>query len=86
MFAIYTFTDAGNLIKFVIREDCQEGEYAESIDAYLDFLESYHCGNMQDKHQIDLGEHGTKDAVILVEYDGDSKSLRVVSPMPNSRN
>ena len=85
MFAIYTFTDTGRLTKLLFREDCREDEYAESIDVFLDFLESYHCGNIQEKQQIDTEEHRTKDGVILVEYDSASKSLRVVSPIPNSR-
>ena len=85
VFAIYTFTDTGRLIKLLLREDCREDEYTESIDAFLDFLESYHCGNIQAKQQIDIEEHRTKDGVILVEYDDASKSLRVVSPIPSSR-
>ena len=85
IFAIYTLTDTGRLTKLLLREDCQEDEYAECIDVFLDFLESYHSGNTQKKQQIDIEEHRTKDGVILVEYDSASKSVRVVSPILNPR-
>lgn len=85
LFSIYTIAKNGRLTKLLIPEDCQEDEYVETIDAFLDLLESYHDGSMQEREGIDLDGTSTRGGIILVEYDRVSKSLRVVSPIPDSR-
>ena len=43
LFAIYAAFDDGKLLKLPIPEECSEEEYSASIEAFLDFVESYHA-------------------------------------------
>ena len=85
LFAIYTIVDNGHLMKLLIREDCSEDEYTASIDAFLSFVESYHSRKPDEKQAIDLGCEEKIGRVTLVEYDGETKSLRLVNPRFDSR-
>ena len=78
LFAVYATVDNGRLMKLLIREDCSEDEYSASIDAFLNFIESYHSRNPGEQQAIDRDRKS--GSVTLVEYDGKSKSLRIVNP------
>lgn len=86
LFAIYTTVDDGHLIKFLIHEDCSEDEYAAAIDSFLNFIESSHLREQDAKQIIDLDREKKGGGITLLEYDGKSKSLRIVNPRSNSGN
>lgn len=84
-FAIYAALDNDNLVKLLIREDCSEDEYSASLDAFLDFVESYHSGKPNEKHAIDPNSDRGSGNITLVAYDGKSESLRIVNLRSDSR-
>jgi len=86
LFAIYTIADNGHLVKLMIREDCSEDEYSASIEAFLNFVESYHSREPEKKQAIDLGREKKGGGITLLEYDGQSKSLRIVNLRSDSGN
>lgn len=81
-FSIYTVADNGHKIKLLFRDDCSEDEYVASIDAFLDFIESYHNRDLLNDCGITLDFEKDVGGQILVEYDRNSKSLRIVNPVP----
>lgn len=85
LFAIYAEIDDGNLVKLLIREDCSEDEYNASVEAFLDFVKSYHSEKPNDKYTINLNSEGGNGNITLVTYDVKSKSLRNVNPAPGSK-
>lgn len=85
-FSIYTVSDNGHKIKFLLRDDCSEDEYIASIDAFLDFIESHHYRDLSNDCGITLDFERNVGGQILIEYDRNSKSLRIVNPVPNMGN
>lgn len=86
LFAIYTTVDDGHLLKLLIREDCSEEEYFASIEAFLNFVESYHSQEPKEKQAIDPSWEKKGGGITLVEYEGKSKSLRIVNLRSDSGN
>ena len=86
LFSIYVEINNGRKVKFLIREGCSEDEYVQSIDAFLNLIESYYLNVSYQGIEIDLD--GEKDycGFILIEFDQETKSLRVVDPIFNSKN
>ena len=84
MFAIYASVDNDQLVKLLIREDCSEDEYPESIDAFLNFVESYHSRKADEKKLVVLDSKENGGKITLVEYDRNKKSLRMVDPRVDS--
>lgn len=78
LFAIYAAFDDGKLLKLLIPEECSEEEYSASIEAFLDFVESYHAGKSKNKIAINLNSERGSGNITLVAYDEKSKSLRNV--------
>ena len=69
LFAIYAALDDGKLVKLLIREDCSEDEYSASVEAFLDFVESYHSGISDDENTINLNLEGGSGNITPVAYD-----------------
>ena len=85
LFAIYAVFGDGKLVKLMIREDCSEAEYYASVEAFLDFVESYHSGKSDDKNTVNLKSERGSGNITLVTYDGKSKSLRNVNLRSDSK-
>ena len=85
LFAIYAAVDDDNVVKLLLRENCSEEEFCASIEAFLDFVESYHSEDVECGTSINLDVEGRKGDITLVAYDGKSKSLRNVSFTPDQR-
>ena len=81
-FSIYTISDAGYKVKFLIKDGCSEDEFSSSIDAFLDFIEAYHHHSPLKGCTISLDIERPMGGHILVEYDKISKSLKIVDPIP----
>lgn len=81
--AIYAPAEDKRILKLLVRDDASEDDCASIIDAFLKFVESYHSGNLPNRYLESseskewLGRH------ILVEYDGDRKSLRIIEEIRN---
>lgn len=75
LFAIYAALDDGKLVKLLIRENCSEDEYSASVEAFMNFLESHHSCNSDDENSINLNFEAGGGNIILVAYDGKSKTL-----------
>ena len=84
-FAVYTITEDGRLLKLLIRENCSENEFRESIDAFMDLVNSYHKGILDDELRATLFEEGSEKSIVLLEFNKDSGSLRVVYPTARLR-
>lgn len=81
LFSIYVEIKNDRRVKFLIREDCPKDEYAEGIDAFLNLIDSYYSGVPSEGLSIDLD--GGKDfyGTVLIEFDKETKSLRVLDPI-----
>ena len=81
LFSIYAEINNGRKVKFLIREGCSEEEYVAGIDAFLNLIESYYSNVPYEGIEIDLD--GEKDywGIILIEFDPETKSLRVLEPI-----
>ncbi len=84
LFAIYATIDDGKVVKLLIAEECSEEEYSASIEAFLDFVESYHSRTSKDEIAMNLNPAIGSGNIILVAYDEKSKSLRSVDIRPKS--
>ena len=85
LFAIYAALDDGKLVKLLIREDCSEDEYSASVEAFLNFVESYHSGISDDDNTINLNLEGGSGNITLVAYDEKSRTLRSINLRPVSK-
>ncbi len=85
LFSIYVEIKNGRRVKFLIREDCSEDEYAEGIDAFLNLIDSYHSGVPSEGLLVDLD--GEKDywGTILIEFDKETKALRILDPISRAK-
>ena len=84
LFGIYAAIDDGKMVKLLIPEECSEEEYSASIEAFLDFIESYHSGKSRNEPALDLNPAKGIGNIILVAYDEESKSLLNVDIRPSS--
>ncbi len=84
LFAIYAAVDDGKLVKLLIPEECTEEEYSASIEAFLDFVESYHSKKSENKLIINFYPERGSRHIAFVTYDKKSKSLRNVDIKLNS--
>ena len=81
LFSVYTISDNGHKIKLLINHGCSEDEFTSSIDAFLDFIEAYHRQIPLEGDPISQSVERPIGGHILVEYDKNSKSLKVIDPM-----
>ena len=86
LFSIYAEINNGRKVKFLIREGCSEDEYVAGIDAFLNLIESYYLNVPYEGIEIDLD--GEKDywGNIFIEFDPETKSLRVLDPTFYAKN
>ena len=78
LFSIYAVIDNKRKVKFLISNDCSEEEYAEGINEFLDFLSRYH----RNAKQMELNsDEGKWYGMLFVEYDKETKSLRILDPL-----
>ena len=86
LFSIYAEINNGRKVKFLIREGCSEDEYVAGIDAFLNLIESYYSNVPYEGIKIDLD--GEKDywGTILIEFDPETKSLRVLEQISYAKN
>ena len=84
-FSIYAETKNGRQVKFLIREDCPKDEYVEGVDAFLNLVDSYYSGVPSEGLLVDLdGEKGSWKP-IFIEFEKESKSLRVLDPISHAK-
>ena len=79
-FAVYTKIEDGRLVKLLIDENCSEEEFGVSIDAFVSFMKSYHKQSLDGEQVLPLNCESASGRIVLVEYDKDNNSLRVVDP------
>ena len=70
-------------MKFLIRKDCSEDEFADGIDAFLNLIESYYFSVHRD--ELDLDEEDDCSGHVLIEFDKESNSLRVLDPISHAK-
>ena len=83
LFSIYAEIANERKVKFLIREGCSEDDFAAGIDAFFDLVESYHSDVPYEG--IVLDDERDYWGVILIEFDPETKSLRVLDPTSRSR-
>ena len=83
-FSIYAEINSGRKVKFLIREDCSKDEFADGIDAFLNLIESYYFSVHRD--ELDLDEEDDCSGHVLIEFDKESNSLRVLDPISHAKN
>lgn len=83
LFSIYAEIDNGRKIKFLIRENCSKDDFTAGIDAFFELIESYHSDVPYEG--IDLDSEKDYWGIILIEFDPETKSLRVLDPISRSR-
>ena len=81
LFSIYVEINNGRKVKFLIREGCSEDEYVQGIDAFLNLIESYYLNVPYEGIEIDLDGEKNYWGHILIEFDPETKSLRVLEPI-----
>lgn len=83
LFSIYAEINNGRKVKFLIHEGCSKDDFAAGIDAFFDLVESYHSDVPYEG--IVLDDERDYWGVILMEFDPETKSLRVLDPTSRSR-
>ncbi len=83
VFSIYVEIDNERKVKFLIREGCSKDEFTAGLDAFFDLIESYHLGVPYEG--IDLDSEKNFWGNILIEFDPEMNSLRVLDPTSLSR-
>lgn len=83
LFSIYAEINNGRKVKFLIHEGCSKDNFAAGIDAFFDLVESYHSDVPYEG--IVLDDERDYWGVILIEFDPETKSLRVLDPTSRSR-
>ena len=79
-FAIYAPLEEGCYLKFVVPDGCTHEEYSEGVNEFLTFIESHHLGKEYKKTIMNVEDLEVFGNLVLLEYDKDSQSLRVVNP------
>ena len=81
LFSMMAPLDDGRVAKLLIRDGCSEEEFSAGTSAFLNLLVSYHSDSTCSEATIDLhGEPGNYGFVLL-DYDAEAESLRVVDPV-----
>ena len=83
LFSIHAEIDNERMVKFLIRENCSKDDFIAGIDAFFDLIESYHSDVPYES--IDLDSEKDYWGIILIEFDPETKSLRVLDPISRSR-
>ena len=86
LFSIYAEINSGWKVKFLVREGCSENEYAAAIDAFLNLLENYYSDTRCKGIEIDLDNETDYFGYVLIDFDLETTSLRVVDPITQSQN
>lgn len=86
LFSIYVEINNGRKVKFLIREGCSEDEYVAGIDAFLALIESYYLNVPYEGIEIALDDEKDYWGNILIEFDPETKSLRVLDPIFYAKN
>ena len=86
LFSIYAEINSGRKVKFLVREGCSENEYAAAIDAFLNLLENYYSDTRCKGIEIDLDNETDYFGYVLIDFDLETTSLRVVDPITQSQN
>ena len=85
LFAIYAPGEHGRLVKLLIREHCSTEEFSASLEAFLKLMEIYHSRESEVTQEPDLDIRSVGEDIILLEYDEETHSLRIVDPRPNTQ-
>lgn len=83
LFSIYAEINNERKIKFLIRENCSKDDFTAGIDDFFDLIESYHSDVPYEG--IDLDSEKDYCGLILIEFDSETKSLRILDPISRSR-
>ena len=86
LFSIHAEIDNRRQVKLLIREGCSENEYAACIDAFLNLIESYHLDVPPKGVEIDLDLEKDYWGTVVIEFDTEENSLRVVDPISSATN
>ncbi len=78
LFSIYTQTNNGIRVKFLIRNDWSEKESEAAIEAFLNLLISYYVSHEQPS--VDLDNEKDFGGIILISFDIQTRSLHVIHP------
>ena len=84
-FAIYAEIDDGRRVKLLFPAECSEDEYDAAIGAFLELLAVYHLSARGTPARSSLDEEKDYWNHILVEFDRNTGSLRILDPIAHSK-
>ena len=75
-------TTLGYRFKLLFPRDLSEGEYDQSLTAFLDFLRAFHAQDMTAAQRSRLESTRTVGKTILLVYDVSLQDVRPLDPLP----
>lgn len=84
-FSIYFETPNGRKLKLLFPHDCSVEEYEAAIDAFLDLIEHFEWRKLSGVEGLSPEKISASGGHILVKYDVDDASLRVVDPLSRKK-
>ena len=82
VFSIYAEVDYKRRIKLLIQEDLSQQDYEKIIDAFLEFLEDFHAGTLDEAVVVKLKGVRPVGGTILIALDLENNELTPVDPKP----
>ncbi len=83
IFSVYAIHDRmkAKTVKFLIRNECSEEEFAEGILAFTKLFEAYYSGVPGNQLEINLDAEEGRFGHLLISFELETKSLEVVDPL-----
>ena len=84
-FAVYMKLEDNRILKLLFRENCSEEEFEKSIESFLIMVRSYCDQTIDSKQKIMLDSARALGGTILLEFNMEANSFRVVDPIPHTK-
>ncbi|MDE2962490.1 MAG: hypothetical protein OXU26_01145 [Acidobacteriota bacterium] len=81
VFAVYTTMEDKRLLKLLFQNDCSASEFEMGIEAFVKLARSHYEDNLDDEQKMLLDHKHETGRILLLEFDKESNSLRVVNPI-----
>lgn len=80
LFSLLAEAPDGLRFKLLIRSQASQDEYQATIDAFIDFLDAFHAGQLSSDLVTELKEMRVVGKTLLLAYDPVAKRMRPIDP------
>ncbi|UCV02773.1 hypothetical protein [Dechloromonas denitrificans] len=82
VFSIVAEAESGITFKLLVHADVSEGEYEETIAAFLEFLASFHANSLDAPMVESLNASRVVGRTLLLAFNREAKAIEPVDPVP----